>query len=682
MICFLMTIATLLPTAPTHDELSYCIRTARAPRLRSLRQFAEAEMVIPEGKYRGMKLRIHRQPYVGLLFDAIDSGRWSRRAILGCVQSGKTFCGFVAPLLYHLFEHRETVICGIPTGDMAGDKWSEEILPAIESSGYRRCLPSRGPGSRGGTVKDRVKFTHGPTLRFMSGHGGDEKRSAFTARVVVITEADKMDEAGEASREADPVSQLEARSSSYDEPERVLSLECTTSIESGRIWREYQAGTTSRIACPCPHCGEYVTPEREHLIGWERATNKIEAGRLGRFVCPACGAAIDDAQRAEMNRRAVLVHRGQSIGRDGVIHGDPPETDTLGFRWNAFNNLFWSTSTIAAGEWDAAEKPEGPERENAEKQQCQFVWAVPYLPPDIEHVELKPGDVRRRTGALEQNLVPADTEHLVVGTDVGKWHFWYLVLAAGPSGLHVPDYGVTEVHSDDLPESNAIVQALREFRRRAEDGWPIAGRSDRRVPDRVWIDSGYMPDAVFQFIRESGTLRANRYMGIVGRGLSQIRRMERGNYTAPAKTDKWVRRIGDGWHLTLVPKYRAAQITINADQYKLACQHGFALPAGQPGAITLFDPGLDRKRHTKLEHHLLSEKLVHRVVPGRGEIDVWEKHGANHWLDCACYALCALNFCGFRLLETQAAAAAAPLQRPAARLVTPDGQPYLVTERS
>ena len=105
-----MALATISPHSPTHEELTWCAVQSRTPKLRTLREFVESEIVLPEGKYRGRKLRIHRQPYVGLLYDAIDSKRWNRIVVVGCVQSGKTLCGFVTPLLYHLFAPSETVI--------------------------------------------------------------------------------------------------------------------------------------------------------------------------------------------------------------------------------------------------------------------------------------------------------------------------------------------------------------------------------------------------------------------------------------------------------------------------------------------------------------------------------------------------------------------------------------------
>lgn len=131
------------------------------------------------------------QPFTGLWFDEVDSSRWWRFVATGPSQSGKTLSCFVIPLLYHLFEIGETVICGLPDMDMAADKWREDLLPVIERCRYRELLPSKGGGRRGGRVQT-VQFANGATLKFMSGGGSDKSRVGFTSRVVVITETDGM----------------------------------------------------------------------------------------------------------------------------------------------------------------------------------------------------------------------------------------------------------------------------------------------------------------------------------------------------------------------------------------------------------------------------------------------------------------------------------------------------------
>ena len=96
------------------DDLRWFLTQARPQRRRTMRVFAESEIVIPDGPFAGRRFRCQRQPYTGLWFDAVDSGLWSRCVATGPTQSGKTLSCFVIPMLYHLFELSETVICGLP----------------------------------------------------------------------------------------------------------------------------------------------------------------------------------------------------------------------------------------------------------------------------------------------------------------------------------------------------------------------------------------------------------------------------------------------------------------------------------------------------------------------------------------------------------------------------------------
>jgi phage terminase large subunit GpA-like protein len=113
----------------------------------------------------------------------------------------------------------------------------------------------------------------------MSGGGGDKSRAGFTSRVVVITETDGMDQPGLTSREADKITQLEARTRAYGSRKRIY-MECTVSTEQGRTWQEYTQGTQSRIVLPCPHCKAWVSPEREHLTGWQGADSQAAARQV------------------------------------------------------------------------------------------------------------------------------------------------------------------------------------------------------------------------------------------------------------------------------------------------------------------------------------------------------------------------------------------------------------------
>jgi phage terminase large subunit GpA-like protein len=193
----------------------------------------------------------------------------------------------------------------------------------------------------------------------MSGGGGDKSRAGYTSRVVAITETDGMDQPGATSRESDKITQLEARTRAYG-PRKRIYMECTVSTERGRTWQEYLHGTRSRIMLHCPACRAWVAPEREHLVGWQEADSQVAARTGGAFACPACGECWTHDQRCEANRNARLVHGEQALAADGAVQGDPPATDTLGFRWSAAHNLFLPSGEIAADEWRGAGRGRRP----------------------------------------------------------------------------------------------------------------------------------------------------------------------------------------------------------------------------------------------------------------------------------------------------------------------------------
>src|SRR3569623_1817510 len=147
------------------EDLGWFLSQARPRRMRTMRRFAEDEVVVPDGPVGGRRFRCSRQPYTGLWFDLVDSGRWGRCVATGPTQSGKSLACFVIPLLYHLYEVGETVNCGVPDMDMAADKWRTDLLPVIERSRYKRLLTASGGGSRGARVVDTIRIGNGAVLK-------------------------------------------------------------------------------------------------------------------------------------------------------------------------------------------------------------------------------------------------------------------------------------------------------------------------------------------------------------------------------------------------------------------------------------------------------------------------------------------------------------------------------------
>lgn len=604
----------------------------RAPRIRTMREFVEQELILPSGQHEGRKFKCERNPFTRLWFDEVDSGRWKRHVATGPTGSGKTIIGFVAPILYHLFEIGETVLCGLPNLDIVKDKWSEDLLPAIERSRFRELLPRLGQGSRGGDVK-RVQFRNGATLRFMTGGGGDKSRAHFHCRILVVTETDGLDEVGGGSRETDKLKQLEARVSSF--PNSRSFFECTVSTEHGRTWQEYQNGTQSRVAIRCPYCEAFVTPEREHLIGWKEASDPIQAAENTRMVCPSCGHQWGDLDRDAANRECRLVHAGQMI-ESGHVAGAPPRTDTFGFRWTAANNLLIPMGIYGQREFKATREKD---EVRAETEMRQFVWALPSEPQAIDLTGLDWQLIVKRTTGEAKGYIPDDAEHVVIGIDVGKRLCYWEALAIRRDGSpHVFDYGRIEVASDDIGEDRALLAALRDFREQfCNRGWQ--SKFGPRCPDVQMVDAGYLQEIVFEFCRESGP----DWIPVKGFGFDQRR-----DYTDPRKKDDRVSFVGDGYYISRLPSKRIRLCHVDADRRKSWFHARLQTPMGHPGALTLYD-GLPSE-HTSIAKHYTAERQEEIFVPGKGKITVFKVlHRNNHWLDAGAIAGVAAHYAANRI---------------------------------
>ena len=252
------------------------------------------------------------------------------------------------------------------------------------------------------------------------------------------------------------------------------------------------------------------------------------------------------------------------------------------FRWSAVNNLFLEAGDFAADEWRAGRSPD---EENAEREMRQFVWCVPVAPSKWAQTSLDSTELADRITDLPRGVVPEGTQWLTAAVDLGKYLEQFLFLFSEPRAsaradfrtpdrarppqsrytitnsapvpwilvawlpgatCHIVDYGRIEVASEDLGVEQATMVALREFRALVMDGWPV-GKADGKpmIPERVWIDSGYMTPVVYAFCRESGA----RFLPAIGRGAAQQHRQW---YNRPTRTGAIVRHIGEGFHINYI----------------------------------------------------------------------------------------------------------------------------------
>jgi len=647
--------------------LSTLWRQSIPRRIRPLREWAEAEIQIPSGPYEGYPFNAERLPWTRLLLQEL--GQWERHVITGPTQSGKSLVAFVLIIMYYLFERAENVIVGLPNMNTAMQKW-DDIRPVIERSSYAHLLPKSGAGSKGANKLTKVTFEHGRSLLFMSAGGDDKQRASATSRALVVTETDGLDIVSESSQERQTkIAQLEGRVRAFEDA--VLFFECTVSTEEAYTWRNYNAGTASRIVHPCVSCGCWVSPEREHLVGWEDAEDEIEAGERGRFSCPECGILYSEDDRKEMNQQAKLVHKGQEITREGEIIGAMPRTLTLGFRWSGFQNLLSSTAKLSREEW-RAKHAEDPELANIERR--QQAWALPAVNPNIERVPLNVDIIRGsapkyagRCNGLPRCHVPENSV-LTVFIDIGKRALPWAVEAKSNSHIQVLDYGFFQTElADVIEEETAIRDALIQLTQQIESQYPEMNLG--------LIDCGNWRSTIL----ETAAVLSDKWRPSHGLG-------EDSQYKHPMSDGHGKIIPGDGcrlWYWSEDPL--GWVVNFNADAMKHRVHGGFQIrPLTKDGlhsrgSVTLF--GSNPGDHTDYAKQITAEEFIREFVDGKGIVSKWHKRNKNnHMLDCAVgNAVARLIVKNWQHEEAQQAQA--ETTEPGTPLTAPDGRAFFVGNR-
>lgn len=606
--------------------------------------WVEKHIRLPSGPHKGRMFRHNRHPVSRLWFQALQSRRWERYAVTGPGQNGKSLFGFVIPVCYTLFELGETVFVGIPDMRLAGEKWMVDFLPTIEAS-FPAMVPTRGPGSKGGAIKDSITFTNGSRLKFMSAAQGDAGLAGPTTRNLVMTEIDKYDTAGEVSREADPIRQMEARTNAFRDYGRQILMECTVSIPDGRIWQEITNGTDSRLYHPCPHCGQWATWERNHLVGWQDAADEFAAAEAARWECPACAQQFGEDERREMHRRTLLVHRGQEITPEGEITGAEPRTETFGLRWSAFDNPFVRTSRLGKDEWLTKR---ASNQDSAERAARQFIWAIPYESADIELTPVDPEDIRKRMAETKRGIVPNKAMAVVVGIDTGKYRLHWVAMAILPDNWAVAiDYGEQKTEAKKVGTLKGMKDAFALLRLHFDSGWQF---EDGRMcqPQQVWIDSGYHEhkQPVYEFCKETNAELGRAFGDEIYRptkgyaeGHKQMTR-----YYAPLELTDSVQYIGEEFNMRLQLDDQIYLVHTNADYWKARVQEGLSMESQSAGAVSLYWTP-DQYEHQEYSQQIAAEKQVEEWHQGRGFLKVFKvMQRENHYLDATYLALAAGQF--------------------------------------
>jgi hypothetical protein len=567
------------------------------------------------------------QPYTKWVLWMLEQKTWTRFIFFGPQQSGKSAIALVIPVMYYLFELRETVIVGVPDLNMAADKYAMDFLPALKESRYASQLPDSGRGSKAGSDVSLIKFSGGGVLKFMGAGGGDKQRASFTSPILCATEIDGYDRAGRVSDEADKLTQMEGRLRAWAASGKARTImECTLTTENGRTWQEYQNSNQGRLLKSCPHCQEKVWPHRDDLRGWRDAATETEAAENAYWACPVCAGRLSERQRKQM----LLQAEYSQIATTSI---------TGGLRWNAFDNLFVDAAYIARKEWNNVRNPS----EDKEKELCQFIWGEPYRPKSRDVLEVSAQALEEKETAYPRGHAPSHAEKIVMGIDCNKHVLHWAVVAWAEDGSGwVIDYGAMPTEASSLGASVGVSTGLKRIRDELFlVGWPKNGQMVK--PDMVLVDSQYLPDDVKDVVATS-PISWFTYRGL---GESQADR-----YIRPKRDSGDVIYLGHNFHATKLYPSGRVRLDANVDYWKGVVYEKLQKPTGVPGALSLFR--VDRPvQHRDFIRQVTSEKQFSQFVAGKGLVTTFQSSTNNHWLDALGSATVGAAACGIAVVGTE-----------------------------
>jgi hypothetical protein len=357
-----------------------------------------------------------------------------------------------------------------------------------------------------------------------------------------------------------------------------------------------------------------------------------------------------------------LVHKGQEIDEEtGEVIGDMPKTRTLGFRWGAIDNPFQSAGRAGAEEWLAKR---AKDKENAEREICQFTNAIPYKSPTVTIADLTPDQVGSRSTAYERGIIPPNCIGIAIAIDTHKRKLYWEGKAVlrwpddGRFSLHVFDHQILRIDANKLLRE-AVIGGLTVLKKRFDRGWQEYNSDRRWHVSQVWVDSSWAghQKPVYMFCAAANKgLRASELIWRPLKGHGEGQRRGITPYRAPEAVPGVQSRsssnrtlyVGNEYHINRVHQGKTDWMGVqlvhcNSDVWKFTAVEGFKIDEKQSGAITLFD--CDSDDRDTYEAQMCAEIQTEKPGRNRRVVATWEQISSeNHYFDTCYMSAAAADF--------------------------------------
>ncbi len=243
-----------------------------------------------------------------------------------------------------------------------------------------------------------------------------------------VDEVDKFPEW--AGKEADPVSLIRKRLTTYEDRARMYVMTTPTTAR-GKIAMLFENATLRlHFHVPCPHCGAFqrlvwsqIKWEKPDGMEGERHAQHVQATGAW-YECEHCKRQIRESDKAAMVRAGRWASGDGEIADAESVDRFPPGT-RIGFQVAAWYAM-WVTFTDCAVEWIRAKG----------KLDETFAHVTQTQGVPFERRTKKTASeffsAKSRASHLGEGIVPAWAVRLIATIDTQHDHFWLVIRAWGP----------------------------------------------------------------------------------------------------------------------------------------------------------------------------------------------------------------------------------------------------------
>lgn len=226
----------------------------------------------------------------------------------------------------------------------------------------------------------------------------------------------------------------------------------------------YNRGDRRRWYWPCPSCGHYFEGTFRDLTYNAKLPTLVEIGESVRLKCPAkdCDYLIHPNERYDMQQKGHWLADGQTIGKDGVVHGTGPRTDIVSYWLNGVAAMFTTWGQLVKNYIIAQQEFERTGDESPLTKFYNTDLGEPYVPKAIADLRLPETLEARKEdfgGSADNPMVPEWVRVLVATVDVQQNMFKVQVhgLSAGdPYDITIIDRFDIRLSDGRLDEDNQI----------------------------------------------------------------------------------------------------------------------------------------------------------------------------------------------------------------------------------